>query len=141
MRALVLSLTVILPILAAGAARAQDAGLANPEYRALHEAGTRLHPDVNRAVDAFASRQEKPTVELLAAYEALLALGAKAAEAIGAADRALVGRIQRGLVQRGGEALAEARKGLDENDADKIRRGLNGMSNAWSIPLASHAPK
>lgn len=141
MRALVLSLSLILPFLAAGAVRAQDAGLANADYRALHEAGTKVHADVNRAVDAFAARQEKPAVALLDAYDAVLKLGAKAAESIGGADRALVGRIQRGFVQRGGEALAETRKGLDENDADRIRRGLNGMSNAWSIPLAPHAPK
>ncbi len=141
MRIHVALLIVALSIITAATASAQEAGLSHPDYRALHEAGTKLNGDVNRAVDAFASRQEKPSADLLAAYEGLLKRGEQAAEAIGRTDRALVGRIQRGLVRQGGEALAELRQGLAENDPDKIRRGLNRMSNAWSIALGSVAPR
>jgi hypothetical protein len=141
MRAIVSAVVSLLFIVATGAASAQDAGLSHPDYRTLHELGTKVHADVNKAVDAFAARQEKPSAALLADYEALLKRAAQVADAIGRSDQSLVGRIRRGLVTQGGEGLAEARQGLAENDNDKIRRGLNRMSNAWSVPLARLAPK
>lgn len=141
MRVLFILMVAVLAIAGTGPSRAQDAGLSHPDYRALHDAGTKVNADVNRAVDAFAARQEKPSADLVAAYDALLKRGQQAADAIGGSDRALAGRIQRGLVRQGGEALGELRQGHAENDADKIRRGLNRMSNAWSIPLGSLAPR
>ena len=128
-------------VLALSPAHAQDAGLAHPDYKALHEAGTKVQVDVNAAVDAFQAKQEKPSTALLTAYEALLKRGQATADAIGRTDQPLVGRIQRGFVTQGGEGLAELREGLAANDAEKVKRGLNRMSNAWSIALAARKPK